>query len=75
MAADHTTAIFIAELILLLFFGRLIGEAMTRIGRLSAPTPPKLRAFHRAKREVYARMRRLDLDARALMTQGLEAVD
>jgi D-ribulokinase len=50
-------------------------EAMTRIGRLSAPTPPKLQAFHRAKREVYARMRRLDLDARALMAQGLEAVD
>ena len=33
MAADHTTAIFITELILLLFFGRLIGEAMTRIGQ------------------------------------------
>lgn len=33
MAADHTIAIFIAELILLLFFGRLIGEAMTRIGQ------------------------------------------
>ena len=33
MAADHTTAIFAAELILLLFFGRLIGEAMTRIGQ------------------------------------------
>lgn len=33
MAADHTTAIFVAELILLLFFGRLIGEAMTRIGQ------------------------------------------
>ena len=33
MAAEHTTAIFAAELILLLFFGRLIGEAMTRIGQ------------------------------------------
>ena len=33
MAADHTTAIFVAELILLLFFGRMIGEAMTRIGQ------------------------------------------
>ena len=33
LAADHTTAIFVAELILLLFFGRLIGEAMTRIGQ------------------------------------------
>lgn len=33
LAADHTTAIFIAQLILLLFFGRLIGEAMTRIGQ------------------------------------------
>ncbi len=31
--ADHTTAIFAAELILLLFFGRLIGELMTRIGQ------------------------------------------
>jgi Kef-type K+ transport system membrane component KefB/nucleotide-binding universal stress UspA family protein len=30
---DHTTAIFAAELILLLFFGRLLGEAMTRIGQ------------------------------------------
>jgi hypothetical protein len=26
LAADHTTAIFAAELILLLFFGRLLGE-------------------------------------------------
>jgi len=33
VAADHTTAIFAAELILLLFFGRLLGEAMTRIGQ------------------------------------------
>lgn len=33
MAAEHTTAIFVAELILLLFFGRLIGEAMNRIGQ------------------------------------------
>lgn len=33
MAADHTTAIFAAELILLLFFGRLIGEGMARIGQ------------------------------------------
>ena len=33
MAADHTIAIFAAELILLLFFGRLLGEGMTRIGQ------------------------------------------
>lgn len=33
MAVEHTTAIFVAELILLLFFGRLIGEGMTRIGQ------------------------------------------
>src|SRR4030088_3544408 len=33
VAADHTTAIFAAELILLLFSGRLIGEGMTRIGQ------------------------------------------
>ncbi|MEI7871995.1 MAG: cation:proton antiporter [Alphaproteobacteria bacterium] len=33
MAVDQTTAIFAAELILLLFFGRLLGEAMTRIGQ------------------------------------------
>src|SRR5882672_7368039 len=33
VAADHTMAIFVAELILLLFFGRLIGEGMTRIGQ------------------------------------------
>lgn len=33
MVADHTIAIFVAQLILLLFFGRLIGEAMTRVGQ------------------------------------------
>lgn len=33
MAADHTIATFVAELILLLFFGRLLGEGMTRIGQ------------------------------------------
>lgn len=33
MAADHTLAIFIAELILLLFFGRLLGELMSRMGQ------------------------------------------
>ncbi len=33
MAADHTLAIFIAELILLLFFGRLLGELMSRLGQ------------------------------------------
>ena len=33
MATDHTIAIFAAELILLLFFGRLLGEGMTRIGQ------------------------------------------
>ena len=33
MPGDHTMAIFIAELILLLFFGRLLGEGMTRVGQ------------------------------------------
>ena len=33
MAADHTTAIFAAELILLLFFGRMLGEVLSRIGQ------------------------------------------
>jgi Kef-type K+ transport system membrane component KefB/nucleotide-binding universal stress UspA family protein len=33
VAADHTTAIFAAELILLLFFGRMLGEVMSRIGQ------------------------------------------
>jgi len=33
LAVDQTTAIFAGELILLLFFGRLLGEAMTRIGQ------------------------------------------
>lgn len=33
MAADHTTAIFVAELILLLLVGRLMGEVMARIGQ------------------------------------------
>ena len=48
-------------------------ETMTRIGGLSAPTPEPLRDFHRAKREVYARMRRLDLDCRDIMRDGHEA--
>src|SRR5882672_7872121 len=33
MAADTTTAIFVAELIVLLFCGRLLGEAMSRVGQ------------------------------------------
>jgi Kef-type K+ transport system membrane component KefB/nucleotide-binding universal stress UspA family protein len=33
VAADHTLAIFVAELILLLFFGRLLGEIMARLGQ------------------------------------------
>ena len=33
MAADHTTAIFVAQLILLLLVGRLMGEVMARIGQ------------------------------------------
>jgi Kef-type K+ transport system membrane component KefB/nucleotide-binding universal stress UspA family protein len=33
VAADHTTTIFVAELILLLFFGRMLGEVMSRIGQ------------------------------------------
>src|SRR5215831_6620946 len=33
LAADHTTAIFAAELILLLFFGRLLGESISRVGQ------------------------------------------
>ena len=33
MAADHTLAIFAAELILLLLVGRLLGEGMSRIGQ------------------------------------------
>jgi Kef-type K+ transport system membrane component KefB/nucleotide-binding universal stress UspA family protein len=33
MDATHTTAIFVAELILLLFFGRLFGEALNRVGQ------------------------------------------
>ena len=45
-------------------------QAMTRIGGLTGPTPPALRAFHRAKRDVYARMRQLDLEARAIMREG-----
>jgi len=30
---EHTTVIFVAQLILLLFFGRLLGEGMTRLGQ------------------------------------------
>src|SRR3954463_1663450 len=33
MAADHTTAVFAAELVLLLFVGRVLGEVMSRIGQ------------------------------------------
>ena len=33
MATDHTTTIFATELILLLFFGRMFGEAMSRVGQ------------------------------------------
>ena len=33
MATDHTIAIFVAQLILLLFVGRLLGEGMSRIGQ------------------------------------------
>src|SRR6188474_2533239 len=33
VAADHTLAIFAAELILLLLVGRLLGEGMNRIGQ------------------------------------------
>ena len=33
MEADHTTAVFAAELILLLFIGRLLGEGMSRAGQ------------------------------------------
>ena len=33
MPIEHTTVILAAQLILLLFFGRLVGEAMTRIGQ------------------------------------------
>jgi Kef-type K+ transport system membrane component KefB/nucleotide-binding universal stress UspA family protein len=33
LAADHTTAVFAAELILLLFFGRVLGELMSRVGQ------------------------------------------
>ena len=33
MAADHTTALFIAQLILMLFCGRLLGELATRLSQ------------------------------------------
>jgi Kef-type K+ transport system membrane component KefB/nucleotide-binding universal stress UspA family protein len=33
LAADHTIAIFIAELTLLLLFGRMLGELMNRVGQ------------------------------------------
>jgi Kef-type K+ transport system membrane component KefB/nucleotide-binding universal stress UspA family protein len=33
VAAEHTTAIFAAQLILLLFFGRMLGEIMSRLGQ------------------------------------------
>jgi hypothetical protein len=33
VATEHTTAIFTAQLILLLFFGRMLGEIMSRLGQ------------------------------------------
>jgi len=33
MPTDHTTAVFAAELILLLFVGRLLGEGLSRVGQ------------------------------------------
>jgi Kef-type K+ transport system membrane component KefB len=33
VTADHTLAIFAAQLILLLLFGRLLGELMNRVGQ------------------------------------------
>jgi Kef-type K+ transport system membrane component KefB len=33
MATDHTTALFVAELILLLFVGRMLGEIFSRFGQ------------------------------------------
>ena len=33
MAVDHTATLFAAQLILLLLFGRLLGEGMTRVGQ------------------------------------------
>ena len=33
MAPEHTTAVFAAELILLLLVGRMLGEGMSRLGQ------------------------------------------
>jgi D-ribulokinase len=45
--------------------------AMSRLGALTRATGPEMSRFHRAKREVYAQMRRLDRESRATM-QALE---
>jgi D-ribulokinase len=41
--------------------------AMSALGRLTEPTAPGMREFHRSKREVYSLLRRLDRDSRAAM--------
>jgi D-ribulokinase len=51
-----------------------IGEAMasmSAIGCLSAPTPPGMADFHRAKRRVHGLMRKLDRESRDAM-HGIE---
>ncbi len=45
--------------------------AMSRLGALTRATGPEMSRFHRAKRQVYAQMRRLDRESRAAM-QALE---
>lgn len=41
--------------------------AMSGLGELTAPSGPKLAAFHASKRRVYALMRELDRESRALV--------
>ncbi|MCB1494496.1 MAG: FGGY-family carbohydrate kinase [Bauldia sp.] len=48
-------------------------RAMSRDAEATAPTPPEIARFHEAKRDVYAAMRRLDIDARRRMAEVPES--
>jgi D-ribulokinase len=47
-------------------------KAMSRLGSITGATDPDMTRFHRAKRQVYSLMRRLDKESRLTM-QGLDA--
>jgi D-ribulokinase len=44
-------------------------ESMSQLGPITQPTSPTLLQHHRAKRQVHALMRQLDVESRALMSE------